>query len=79
MDKDFPGAGTPPDDQRAIMLEALRCSDALWTIASGEEAARTLVKEAISLGVGKEELLSHVESVVGRRFIESCVAGVTAD
>lgn len=57
------------------MLEALKCSDALWTIASGEEAARTLVKGAISLGVGKGELLSHVESPVGRRFIESFVAG----
>ena len=65
---------TPPEDQRAMMLEALKCSDALWTIASGEEAARTLVKEAISLGVGKEELLSHVESPEGRRFVEACLS-----
>lgn len=72
LDKNSPGAGTPPEDQRAIMLEALKCSDALWTIASGEEAARTLVKEAISLGVGKEELLSHVESPVGRQYVENC-------
>ena len=41
---------------------------------SGEDAARTLVKGAISLGVGKEELLSHVDSPVGRRFVESCFA-----
>ena len=72
LDKDFPGAGTPPEDQRAIMLEALKCSDALWTMASGEEAARTLVKGAISLGVGKEELLSHMESPVGRQYVENC-------
>ena len=74
LDKDFPEAGTRPDDQRAIMLEALKCSDELWTMASGEEAARTLVKEAISLGVGKEELLSHVESPEGRRFVEACLS-----
>lgn len=74
LDKDSPGAGTPPEDQRAMMLEALKCSDALWTMASGEEAARTLVKGAISLGVGKEELLSHVESPVGQRFAEGCLA-----
>lgn len=74
LDKNSPGAGTPPEDQRAIMLEALKCSDALWTIASGEEAARTLVKEAISLGVGKEELLSHAESPEGRRFVEVCLS-----
>lgn len=72
LDKGHPGGGTPLEDQRAMVLEALKCSDALWTMASGEEAAHTLVKEAISLGVGKEELLSHVESAVGQRFIEKC-------
>lgn len=73
-DRGHPGGRTPLEDQRTMALEAVKCSDALWTIASGEEAARTLVKGAISLGVGKEELLSHVESPVGRRFVESCFA-----
>ena len=73
-DRGHPARRTPLEDERMIVLEALKCSDALWTQANGEEAARTLVKETISLDVGEEELLSHVESPVGRQFAETCLA-----